>query len=176
MHGGTVEVTSDGLGKGSEFTVRLPILQASDIVPEEANGAPSKKRSFPCHRILIVDDIWPAALVLGTLLRSRGQEVRTATSGASPDDDRAGKAGVNPVGHLHARDERLRTRPGDSAATRVERHLFGRRDRLRSRKRQDGGEGSGLQRPSGQTDQYKKSRMPVVSVSLGESLIGSTAT
>jgi PAS domain S-box-containing protein len=82
MHGGTVEVTSDGLGKGSEFTVRLPILQASDIVPEEANGAPSKKRSFPCHRILIVDDIWPAALVLGTLLRSRGQEVRTATSGA----------------------------------------------------------------------------------------------
>jgi signal transduction histidine kinase len=63
MHGGTVEVTSDGLGKGSEFTVRLPILQASDIVPEEANDAPNKKRSFPCHRILIVDDIWPAAFV-----------------------------------------------------------------------------------------------------------------
>ena len=37
MHGGTVEATSDGLGKGSEFTVRLPILQASDVVREEAN-------------------------------------------------------------------------------------------------------------------------------------------
>ena len=36
MHGGTVEATSDGLGKGSEFTVRLPILQASDVVPEES--------------------------------------------------------------------------------------------------------------------------------------------
>jgi PAS domain S-box-containing protein len=30
MHGGTVEATSDGLGKGSEFTVHLPILSVSD--------------------------------------------------------------------------------------------------------------------------------------------------
>ena len=61
MHGGTVEATSDGLGKGSEFTVRLPILQASDVVPEEANDLPDETRSFPCHRILIVDDVPPAA-------------------------------------------------------------------------------------------------------------------
>ena len=40
MHGGTVEATSDGLGKGSEFTVRLPILQASDAVREEAVELP----------------------------------------------------------------------------------------------------------------------------------------
>ena len=56
MHGGTVEATSDGLGKGSEFTVRLPILQAGDVVPEETNELPDETRSFPSHRILIVDD------------------------------------------------------------------------------------------------------------------------
>ena len=56
MHGGTVEVTSVGLGKGSEFTVRLPILQVSDVVPEEANDFSGETRSFPCNSILIVDD------------------------------------------------------------------------------------------------------------------------
>ena len=61
MHGGTVEVTSDGLGKGSEFTVRLPILQASDVVREEANDLPDETRAFPFRRILIVDDVRPAA-------------------------------------------------------------------------------------------------------------------
>ena len=51
LHGGTVEVTSDGLGKGSEFTVRLPILQASDAVSEEAHDLPGGTRAFsiPSH-------------------------------------------------------------------------------------------------------------------------------
>ena len=57
MHGGTVEATSDGLGKGSEFTVRLPILQASDAVPEEAHDFLAGREHSPSHRILIVDDL-----------------------------------------------------------------------------------------------------------------------
>jgi signal transduction histidine kinase len=81
MHGGTVEVTSQGLGKGSEFTVRLPLLQASDAVPEEAIDSACETRAFPCHRMLIVDDLQPAALLVATILRSRGQQVRTAASG-----------------------------------------------------------------------------------------------
>ena len=81
MHGGTVEATSDGLGKGCEFTVRLPILQASDVVGEEANDLSDETRLFRCHKILIVDDLWPAALILATLLRSWEQNVRTAASG-----------------------------------------------------------------------------------------------
>jgi PAS domain S-box-containing protein len=82
LHGGTVEATSDGLGMGCEFTVRLPILQASDVVPEDTNELPDERRSFPCRRILVVDDLGPAAFVVATLLRSRGQRVRTAASGA----------------------------------------------------------------------------------------------
>ena len=82
MHDGTVEATSDGLGKGSEFTVRLPILQASDIASEEAHDLPHETRSFPSHRILVVDDLSPAATTVAALLRSKGQQVRTAESGA----------------------------------------------------------------------------------------------
>jgi PAS domain S-box-containing protein len=82
MHGGTVAATSDGSGNGSEFTVRLPILQVSDVVSEEADYLPHETRSFPSHRILVVDDLGPAADIVATLLRSRGQQVRTAGSGA----------------------------------------------------------------------------------------------
>jgi signal transduction histidine kinase/CheY-like chemotaxis protein len=82
LHGGTVEAASDGLGKGSEFTIRLPILQASDVVREEVADAPDETRSFPSHRILVVDDVWPAAKTVALILRSRGQHVRTAASGA----------------------------------------------------------------------------------------------
>ena len=87
MHGGTVEAASDGLGMGSEFTVRLPILQSSDVVLG-SNRFPDETRSFPCHRILIVDDLRPAALIVATLLRSWGQDVRTADErSGSPGDD-----------------------------------------------------------------------------------------
>ncbi len=82
LHGGAVEATSDGLGQGSQFTVRIPILQSSDAVPEEANAAPDETRSFLPHRILIVDDVQPAAKIVAVILRSMGQQVRTAASGA----------------------------------------------------------------------------------------------
>ena len=81
MHGGTVEATSDGLGKGSEFVVRLPILKPSDVAYEETNESGDPPKSFRCHRILIVDDLRPAAHIVGTLLRSFGQQVRTAENG-----------------------------------------------------------------------------------------------
>jgi CheY-like chemotaxis protein/two-component sensor histidine kinase len=82
MHGGTVEANSDGLGKGSEFTVRLPVLQTSDVVSEEADNLPGKAKSFPVNRILIVDDVPPAALLVAIMLQAKGQQVRTAESAA----------------------------------------------------------------------------------------------
>ena len=81
LHGGTVAATSDGLGQGSQFTVRIPILQSSAVIPAETNELPDKTRTYPCHRILVVDDTWAAASMVAAILRSRGQQVRIASSG-----------------------------------------------------------------------------------------------
>jgi PAS domain S-box-containing protein len=80
LHGGSIEASSDGPGKGSEFIVRLPILQQNDAAPEECRP-PSAPGSFPCRRILIVDDLKSAAKIVASLLRSWKQEVRIAGSG-----------------------------------------------------------------------------------------------
>jgi signal transduction histidine kinase len=56
MHGGTVEAYSDGPGKGSQFTVRLPVLDAlarPAVEPEQ--DASASAPSSP-SRILVVDD------------------------------------------------------------------------------------------------------------------------
>jgi signal transduction histidine kinase len=82
MHGGAINATSDGMGKGSEFAVRLPLLNADDVACEEAKDSEEPPKSFPCHRILIVDDLRPAAYIVATLLRSFGQQVCTAENGA----------------------------------------------------------------------------------------------
>ncbi|HEY2294650.1 MAG TPA: ATP-binding protein [Thermoanaerobaculia bacterium] len=80
MHGGTVEARSPGPGQGSEFVVRLPLLQdaAAEGRPEsgeEKNGAPVRRR------ILVADDNADAAESLATLLALYGNEVRTARDG-----------------------------------------------------------------------------------------------
>jgi len=41
MHGGSVRATSEGLGKGSEFVVRLPALPAA-AVPRPRGGQPER--------------------------------------------------------------------------------------------------------------------------------------
>ena len=157
MHGGTVEATSDGLGNGSEFTVRLPILQASDVIPEEANDLPDETRSFPFNRILIVDDVPPAAMLVAIMLRSKGQQVRTAESGPEAlamieqekpslilsDISMPGMNGYDLAQEIQA-------------ATRVERHLVGRPNRVWPGERQEAGEGGGLRQPSGKTDPYRR--------------------
>jgi PAS domain S-box-containing protein len=80
MHGGTVEVDSPGLGRGSTFTVRLPLHgQTAAAVPsakrEEELPPPSARR------VLIVDDSRDAALSMAKLLSLLGSEVQTAHDG-----------------------------------------------------------------------------------------------
>jgi PAS domain S-box-containing protein len=85
MHGGRVTATSAGKGKGSEFIVRLPALSKGGApragAGQEGGGETSPGPSFPCHRILVVDDSTDAADSLATLLRLQGQNVQVAYDG-----------------------------------------------------------------------------------------------
>jgi PAS domain S-box-containing protein len=80
MHGGTVEARSPGLGRGSEFVVRLPI-ETSDAV--ESTEVPSGAQSAKALRILVVDDNPDAAVSLATLLELEGHEPVAVHDGAA---------------------------------------------------------------------------------------------
>ena len=83
-HGGTVEAASDGLGKGSAFTIRLPravgaeTQQAAPKAQEPASGKPATSGS---RRILIVDDNVDAAETLSMMLEILGQQTHKAHDG-----------------------------------------------------------------------------------------------
>jgi signal transduction histidine kinase/ActR/RegA family two-component response regulator len=79
MHGGTVEVNSDGVGQGSEFVVRLPIAMEIDA-PASRPSATESAATSPL-RILIVDDNRDSAGMLATLLKFTGHETHTAHDG-----------------------------------------------------------------------------------------------
>jgi signal transduction histidine kinase/CheY-like chemotaxis protein len=81
LHGGSIEARSDGLGQGSEFTVRLPI--AVDLPFREADrpGEDDEQQLVTKCRILIVDDNRDSADSLAMLLRIMGNEVGTAYDG-----------------------------------------------------------------------------------------------
>lgn len=81
LHGGQIEVRSEGLGQGSEFTVRIPALaQESSSISGNDGGAAVPQGH---RRILVADDNVDSAETLASLLRSAGHEVRTAHEGAA---------------------------------------------------------------------------------------------
>jgi PAS domain S-box-containing protein len=82
LHGGTVEARSEGDGKGSEFTLRLPAdLDAQTEAPAVQAGAGLPAQKVTARRVLIVDDNLDAAATLNELMRSLGHATRVAHDG-----------------------------------------------------------------------------------------------
>jgi PAS domain S-box-containing protein len=77
MHGGRVDVQSPGLGHGSTFTVRLPLIARLD----EADDSDRPSVDTPRRRVLIVDDNVDSAELLGALLEVNGHSVKLAHDG-----------------------------------------------------------------------------------------------
>jgi PAS domain S-box-containing protein len=79
LHGGVIEARSAGLGKGSEFIVRLPRRRIHDSKRPAARLEPASRVSP--RRVLIADDNRDAADSLAMLLRLDGHEVTVANNG-----------------------------------------------------------------------------------------------
>ncbi len=90
LHGGRVEAHSEGRGRGSEFTVRLPLTEAeaeagevrAPAAPVQADPAPPARDAVP-GRILVVDDNKDAADILSESLEVLGCQTQVAYDGPS---------------------------------------------------------------------------------------------
>ena len=80
LHGGTIVARSEGPGRGSVFTVRLPRGDTPDRVAPP--GRDVEPRAMAARRILVADDNRDAAESLATLLELEGHEVTLAYDGA----------------------------------------------------------------------------------------------
>jgi CheY-like chemotaxis protein len=81
LHGGTVIASSDGIGKGSIFSIRLPRTSAE--LPAAVLAPPAIPEPARRLRILIVDDNRDAANSLAAILGLTGHEVRAEYHGAA---------------------------------------------------------------------------------------------
>jgi len=78
LHGGSVAVWSGGLGKGTEFTVTLPLAVAVEHALASASKTPGARVNW---KILVTDDSRDGADSLAFLLKAAGHEVFTAYDG-----------------------------------------------------------------------------------------------
>lgn len=90
LHAGRIGAVSEGLGKGSEFTVRLPLARAAAEQAVNAGRAVAESAamqntdaSSTARRILVVDDNTDAADSLKVLLGIWGHDVEIAHDGVA---------------------------------------------------------------------------------------------
>jgi len=79
-HDGRIGVRSEGLGKGTEFTIHLPVLASEPDSVVRTHG-PAPERPQVTRRVLVVDDNRDSAQMLAILLGLFGHETRTAHDG-----------------------------------------------------------------------------------------------
>lgn len=77
LHGGNVQASSDGLGKGAEFVVALPV--SKNVALQPVRTPPPRPRGR--LRICIIDDSEDAAETLHDLLELEGHDVHVAMDG-----------------------------------------------------------------------------------------------
>jgi PAS domain S-box-containing protein len=82
LHHGEIEAHSAGLGQGSEFIVRLPVLRTSERETDMASTG-TAKRAAQGWRILVVDDNVDAANMIAMMLRLFGHQAETVYSAKS---------------------------------------------------------------------------------------------
>jgi signal transduction histidine kinase len=80
MHGGVVTANSEGLGKGTELVVRLPVIGIQSTMALPTNDSKRSPQVSP-RRILVADDNSDAVEALALQLRLAGHEVRSANDG-----------------------------------------------------------------------------------------------
>jgi PAS domain S-box-containing protein len=91
MHGGTIDVASDGEGKGSTFRVKLPIMivhrethpEVERVHPRADRGATLEMLALDGISVLAVDDDEDALGLVREILESAGAQVETAGSSAA---------------------------------------------------------------------------------------------
>jgi CheY-like chemotaxis protein/two-component sensor histidine kinase len=82
LHGGSVAASSDGPGRGSVFTLRLPcLLPATAAAPSVAAGETMASKAQPGLKVLVVDDNVDAAESLATVLQLTGRQTCTVYDG-----------------------------------------------------------------------------------------------
>ena len=80
LHGGAIEARSSGIGRGSEFIVRLPARLLKQSKPAQTIGTPDAA-PLRRRRLVIADDNEDAAESLAALLRMDGHEVTVVSNG-----------------------------------------------------------------------------------------------
>jgi CheY-like chemotaxis protein len=91
LHGGRVSVESEGVGRGSTFTVDLPVVESAPMVapprvetsPKSPDSLPSPLPSLAGMKVLAIDDQPNTRDVVAAILRRCGAEVFTADSASA---------------------------------------------------------------------------------------------
>lgn len=81
MHGGRISASSDGPGRGSEFTVEMPNARSSPVTEDEDSEAEDENSASEKMRVLVADDGRATADILGMFFKLEGMETEVVYDG-----------------------------------------------------------------------------------------------